>query len=500
MDVWCRQLLTESMVLAGLGAATGLAIAWWGSRALLVAASGGPSTALDLGLDTTVLGFTLSVAMLAVALFGIVPALFASRVDLASTMRAGASAVTGSALGARGRRAPLGRLLIAGQVALSVVLLVGAGMLVRSLRNVQSTDVGLDRDHLVVVDLDITTRGYSRTRLAAMVHSLHDQFAALPGVAAVSYSQNGIFSGSDSDMSIEIPGFEVRTVDDTTVAYDLAGPAYAHAIGARLVSGRDLEPSDEGRPARVALINATMAQFYFPNENAVGRYVLSSDSIAVQIVGVVADTHDHQPLTDAPKRRMYFPYVNTDTQPGQIGQPGSLRFEVRASGDPVALVQPIRKTVAAVDPQLPIDGIDPLESLMSDSIAGERLVAQLATAFGLLALALAAIGMYGVMSYAVSRRTGEMGLRVALGAQRRDVVGLILFDALRLVLAGLLVGLPLAVAAARLLRTQLHGVNVADPASIVAAVVVLAVSASAAALIPALRASKVAPIVALRAD
>ena len=156
--------------------------------------------------------------------------------------------------------------------------------------------------------------------------------------------------------------------------------------------------------------------------------------------------------------------------------------------------------MTAVDAHLPIDGIDPLALLMNDSIAGERLVAQFATAFGLLALALAAIGLYGVMSYAVSRRTGEMGLRVALGAQRRDVVGLVLFDALRLVVVGLVVGLPLAIAAARLLRTQLHGVNVADPASIVVAVVVLAASASAAALIPALRASKVAPIVALRAD
>ena len=451
-------------------------------------------------MDANVLGFTLVVVDARGR--ALRPRAGAARIARRSRDRRCAPARTRSR-GARSARAAARAawpsLLIAGQVALSVVLLDRRGDARAQSANVQSTDVGLDRDHLVVVDLDITTRGY---RAAPGDHGAFAArpFAAVPGVAAVSYSENGIFSGSDSDMSIEIPGFEVRTVDDTTVAYDLAGPAYAHAIGARLVSGRDLEPSDEGRPARVALINATMAQFYFPNENAVGRYVLSSDSIAVQIVGVVADTHDHQPLTDAPKRRMYFPYVNTDTQPGQIGQPGSLRFEVRASGDPVALVQPIRKTVAAVDPQLPIDGIDPLESLMSDSIAGERLVAQLATAFGLLALALAAIGMYGVMSYAVSRRTGEMGLRVALGAQRRDVVGLILFDALRLVLAGLLVGLPLAVAAARLLRTQLHGVNVADPASIVAAVVVLAVSASAAALIPALRASKVAPIVALRAD
>ncbi|MFI5230263.1 MAG: ADOP family duplicated permease [Gemmatimonadales bacterium] len=493
-----RQLLTESALLALLSTGVGLALAWWGTRMLLTASGSAPGT-VDIGLDGTVLAFTSAVSILAVALFGVVPAIRASRVDLASTMRSGASAVTGSALATRGQRAPLGRLLIAGQVALSVVLLVGAAMLVRSLRNVQSTDVGLDRDHLVVVDLDIGSRAYSRERLGNVVHELRDRIAALPGVAAVTYSANGIFSGSESNTTFEVPGFAVRDAADTMAAYDQVGPHYISAIGGRIVAGRDLEPNDEGGPPRVALVNETLARFYFPNENAVGKYLRFNDSIAVRIVGVAADTRDHS-LLDPVARRVYFPYVETDTQPGQLGQPGDLSLEVRVAGDPSAVVQPVRRVVAAIDPLLAIGGIEPLRTTMESSIQSEILLTHLASAFGVLALSLAAIGLYGVMSYAITRRTGEMGLRVALGAQSGDVMRLILFDAARLVIAGVVVGLPLALASARLLRAQLHGVETTDPVSIAVAVVVLTASALVAAFIPALRAARVPPVVALRAD
>ena len=193
------------------------------------------------------LAFTLGVSVFAVALFGLAPAMRASRVDLASTMRANAHAVAGSALGGRGQRAPLGKMLIAGQVALSVVLLMGATMLVRSLRNVQSVDVGLDRDHLVIVDVDINSRGYKMNELYAFVRNVAERLAALPGIAAVTYSENGIFSGTDSGTSVEIPGFIAKTADDTSIAYDQVGSGYAKAIGARLVAGRDLD-RDRRRP------------------------------------------------------------------------------------------------------------------------------------------------------------------------------------------------------------------------------------------------------------
>ena len=492
-----RQLLTESVVLALLGTLTGLLVAWWGSHALLlVAADGAPVIPLDLGFDTRVMGFTVAVSFVAVGLFGLLPALRGSRVELATAMRAGAPSVAGSALGNRGQRAPLGKLLIVGQVALSVVLLVGAAMLAHSLRNVEGTDVGLDRDHLLVLDVDVTARGYEGTRLANLAHVLRDRIAALPGVSAVAFSENGIFSGTESETTLELPGFTMRTADDSLVAYDQVGAGYAAAIGARVVEGRDVETHDEGRPGRVALVNQSFARFYFPGAAAVGKFFRTQDSLAIQIIGVVGDIRDHA-LEGAQKRRVYFPYAHSDTS---LGLPGALRFEIRTFGEPSASVQPVRAAVVAVDPSLPIDGLDPLSVLMRQSIREERLVARLATAFGAFALLFASIGLYGVMTYAITRRTGEIGLRAALGAQRHDVLGMVLSDAVRLVGAGIFVGLPLAFTAARMLGTQLHDVAAVDPLSIGVALGVLLASAVVAALVPALRASRVSPIVALRAE
>jgi len=493
-----RQLLTESAVLAILSAGVGLLVAWWGSRGLLTLASDGAPMALNLATDVSVLAFTLAVSVLAVALFGVVPALRASRVDLASAMRAQSPSVANSASGLRGDRIPVAKLLIAGQVALSVVLVIGAAMLVRSLRNVQGVDVGMDRDHLVLVDLDIGSRGYEGDRLASLVHSLRERIASVPGVAAVTFSENGIFSGTESQTTLEVPGFTARSPDDTTVAYDVVGPNYTGAIGAKLIAGRDFAASDEPSLPRVALVNQTLAKFYFPGQPPVGKYLHFNDSVAVEIVGVLADTRDHD-LEGQPTRRVYFSYLHAD-DPKNLGAPGSLRFEVRTTGDPSTVVQPIRRAVVSVDPSLPIDGVDPLPTLVRQSIREERLVARLASAFGAFALLLAAIGLYGVMTYAITRRTGEIGLRVALGAQRSDVIRMVLVDALRLVAVGLVIGVPVALLSMRFLRTQLHGVDAADPISIAVAVAVLVTSAVVAVMLPASRAARVSPIVALRAD
>jgi predicted lysophospholipase L1 biosynthesis ABC-type transport system permease subunit len=245
-------------------------------------------------------------------------------------------------------------------------------------------------------------------------------------------------------------------------------------------------------------VNQSLASFYFPGRSAVGEYLRFNDSVAVQIVGVIADTRDHE-LTGKPDRRVYFPYVHLRDSAFLDG-PGALRFAVRTSGDPVALAQTIRRTIASIDPQLPIDGVDPLVVLMRGTIGEQRLVAQLATAFGMLALVLAAVGLYGVMTYAITRRTGEIGLRMALGADQAKVIRMVLFDALRLVAVGVIVGLPIALASTRLLRSQLHDVATTDPVSITVAIGVLAASAVAAVMLPALRASRVSPIVALRAE
>ena len=348
-----RQLLTEAAVLSIVSAAAGLLVARGASRWLITLAAGGAATSVvGDGLSPTVLAFTLAVSIVAVGVFGLAPALHATRIDLATSMRAGAQAVTGSAPGLRGRRRPLGSLLIVGQVSLSVVLLVGAAILARSLSNLQSVDVGFDRDHLVIADLDINARGYVGTPLANLVHSLRDRVAAIPGIRDATFSENGIFSGSDSHTSIAVPGFTARTADDTMIAYDNVGAGYARAIGAHLVAGRDLLASDENKPARVALVTRGLVDFYFPHQDGIGKYIRFSDSIDVQIVGVIADARDHR-LTGVVDRRLYFPYVHTDTNSSQLGNPGALRLEVRTAGDPAAVVDQIRKAIVAVDPSLP---------------------------------------------------------------------------------------------------------------------------------------------------
>ena len=489
-----RQLLTESLVLAVAGAAGGLLVASWGSRLLVTLALEANTVPLDLRLDLPVLTFTLVLSLGAVALFGLAPAIRASRVDLATTMRAQARAVSGGLGAAAGRRMPAAKLLIAAQVALSVVLLTGAALLVRSLRALESQPMGLDREHLLIVDLDIGSRGYTAAQRNAAVQDLAARFQRIPGVVGVSYSENGIFSGTESQTNVSAEGFTFtpRASNDSLVSYDVVGPHYAAAIGARLLQGRDLDATDNTASAHVALVNETLARFYFPGASAVGKWI-RSDTTTMQIVGVIADVQDHD-LRASPVRRFYAPFLSA------LDDPVAARFEVRTAGDPARIGPEVRRVVTAMDAKLPIDGIDPLTRLTRQSVREERLLARLATGFGIGALLLAAIGLYGVMTYAVTRRTGEIGLRVALGARRTEVVSLVVRDAMKVVALGFVVGLPVALGILRFLRAQLHGIDTADPLSLGLALAVLLVSALVAVMMPALRASRVSPIVALREE
>ncbi len=490
-----RQLMTEGAVLGLLGAAAGLVVARWGSRLLLaLVADGGSVIPLDLALDLRVLAFTASLSFLTVALFALAPALRASRVDLASAMRASAKSLTGGALGARGQRIPVGKLLISAQVALSLMLLVGTALLVRSLRNVQGSDTGLDRDHLLIADVDIYSRDYLGDRLMQASRELRERLAHLPAVEAVSFSANGIFSGSESASNVGVPGFVARERTDSTARYDEVGPGYANAIGARLLEGRDFTDADVPGSEPVLLVNQSFVRFYFGGRNPVGRVIRVNDSTQARIVGVVADVKDHT-LVGEPVTRYYVPYLQH-----LFGDPGALRLLIRTRGDPATMSIAVRRAIGAFDHDLPIDDLEPLSALMRDSVREERLLARLASGFGVMALLLAAVGLYGVMTYAITRRTGEIGLRVALGAGRGTVIGMVLGDAMRLVLVGVVVGVPLALAASRLLRNQLHGVGTTDPVSLTIALAVLGTCGVVAALLPAWRASRVAPVVALRED
>jgi predicted permease len=485
-----RQLMTESAMLAAVGGVAGLAFAWWGSRALAAAAAVGRAPIAPTRVDASVVGFTLAVTIVAVVAFGLAPALRTSRVDIASSLRA--KGRVSHRPRARGGRVPIGRVLIPLQVTVSLVLLVGATLLARSLLNLDSGDAGLDRDHLLVVDVDAGTRGYAGARFAALTRDIVARLAALPGVRAVSYSQNGLFSGHEATALVAIPGFTGHGPDDSIVHYDFVGTGYMRAIGGTLLRGRDVEASDAaGRPS-VAVVNEALEHFYFGRGSAIGKTIFFDTGVPTTIVGVVADVRDHS-LTESAPRRAYVPYAQ---QIADTDRP-SLVVEVRAAGDPAALVAPVREAITAVDDDLPLAAIAPLSVTMRASVREQRLVAVLAIGFGVVALALAAIGLYGVMTYAVARRTGEIGLRAALGAGRSDVIWLVLGDGLRLVVVGIALGAPLALVAARSLRGQLYDVPPTDPLSIAIALVVLVASAVFAALLPALRASRVSPAVAL---
>jgi predicted permease len=383
-------------------------------------------------------------------------------------------------------------MVIAGQVALSLLLLVGAGVLTRSMWSLQNADVGMDRDHLLVIDLDARGGSYMGDRFVLLAQQLAERFQRIPGVASVSYSENGLISGTESQSTVGVEGFLARTAEDSLINWDEAGPAYAHTIGSRVLEGRDLTSQDRN-PARVALVNESFARYYFHGAPAVGRHIqMDADSAGYEIVGVIADAQDHD-LRAAPVRRAYFSILNPI-------ETGPLRMIVRTSGNPAAVASSVRREIVAQDANLPISSIDPLSALLKESIRTERLVAKLAVGFGTLALLLAAIGLYGVMSYAISRRTGEIGLRVALGAQPSDVVRMIVWDGTRLVIAGLIAGFVITIFAVRLLRGQLYGVGALDPLALSTAVGVLLASGTLAALIPALRGARVTPLDALRED
>jgi predicted permease len=487
-----RQLLTESLILAALGGAAGLLVAFWGSRALLRLAGGSlGAVPLDARLDWRVLGFTVALTGVTAVLFGLLPALRTTRVDPATSLRAGGRGATGSIMGGPGRLG-LGKLLVVLQVALSLTLLVGTGMLLRSTRALTSVDPGLARDRLLIVTVDAAPTGLTDERLAQLVRSQLERLRAIPGVAAASFSENGIFSGTESATGLKVPGYTMRSADDSTVNFDRVGPGYVEAIGARLIAGRDFTGEDDERAPGVALVNASMAAHYFPHGAALGQRVVV-DSTSYEIVGVVADTRDHQ-LRQEPGPRLYLPMSQAAPMPLEY------TFELRAAGDPAQLVAAVRRELAAVNGSAMVLNSDPLAALMEQSISQDLLVARVASIFGMLALGLAALGLYGVMTYTTQRRTNEFGVRMALGADAPRVGRMVLREAMTLVCGGVLVGVPLALVATRLLRSQLFGVGPVDPPSIGAALGVLVVSAAVAGCLPAARAARVGPAEALRAE
>ncbi|MEP6763671.1 MAG: ABC transporter permease [Gemmatimonadaceae bacterium] len=487
-----RQLVTESSLLAVGGALGGILVAWGGIRLIIAMEPNAGPSSIDFSLDPIVLLFAAVVAIVSVVFFGLIPALRASQVNLATAMRG----TIGWERGRRGvpgiGRIGLNQALVAGQVALSLVLIVSAGLLSRDLRKLETAETGIDQAHLLTVDLDADGAGYHDKRLAVLAETMRRETSSQSGVKSVSYSESGLFSGRSMQVTVSVPGFVTKNGEDINAGFDAVGPNYVKTIGARIIVGRDIDEHDVAESERVVLINESLARVFFAGRTALGATIKNGNS-ELRIVGVIADIKDNA-LSAPPMPRFYVPYLQNASS-----TPRNLIVLVKSTelGDPGKIGPLMRSTVKRVDGSIEVAGIASVAVRMERSLSGERSLMRLALALGGLALLLAAIGLYGVMSYAVSRRTNEIGLRMALGADRSAVLRMVFGDAMRLVLLGVAIGMPACLALTRLLGSQLHGVGAIDPVSLIGAVVVLCASAALAALSPAVRASRVAPMRAI---
>jgi predicted permease len=508
-----RQLLTESLLLAGLGGALGVACAGWGSRLLLgLASRTDEPIPLDVDLDWRKLAFALGVALATGIGFGLAPALQATRVDLASSLKEGAGAIgAGAGAGAGSRRGAggrLGRALVAGQIGLSLLLLIGAGLLVRSLQNLMGVDSGVARDGLVLAWVNPRLLGYDDDRLVALYTRLVERLETLPGVRSASLCNERLLSGSSWDENVVLPGYTPRPDEDTATELRVVTPRYFETVGLPLVAGRAFGPRDRQGAPKVAIVDEAMARRFWPHLAAGGAaarvlgqrfgFGPPGNSRNLEIVGVVRNARAIR-LRAEPAPTAYLPVAQ---------RPGVLRdLEVRVAGGggaagqpPAGLVASLRQAIAEVEPKLPVFSVITMDEQIARSLARERAVARLTAFFGLLALSLAAIGLYGVMSYSVARRTNEIGLRMALGAPRGQVVGLVMRDTVLLIAAGVAAGLAAASATLRLAASQLFGLSAYDPETLAAATLALVAVALAAGFLPARRAADTDPMVALRHD
>ena len=482
-----QQLLIESMLLAAVAAVLGVIAASWGGHLLLAVVHSDPPVELAVAPNATVLAFTAGSTLACVVLFGLVPAFRVTRVDLAAALRAHGRGLGGAP--ARIGRVPAARLLVVAQIALSTVLLIGSGLLVRSMGQLLGADLGLDRDHLLVVHVATSRTSYVGARLLAFRRELTGRLRQVPGVDAVSYSQGGPFSGGQSSGHVTIPGFVAQADSEGEVEYDSVGPEYFRAIGARLLAGRDFTAADMTERGGVCVIDGTMATHYFRGRDPIGRTVVL-DSEPFTIVGVVRDV-EYSDVRARPVRRVYFP--DASAQP----MPRSFELQLHVRGRPQRFVEPVRQVLLAADRTVPVT-VEPLVDRVRRSVSEDLLLMQVTTFFGTLTLVLAALGLYGITTYATTQRTGEFGLRAALGAEPWRVAGLVVRDALLVALAGIAIGMPIGIAATSLLRATLFGVSPLDPVALGTAVALLAVTVLAASYLPAWRASRVSPLEALR--
>jgi predicted permease len=483
-----RQTLTESLTLAALGGAVGLVVAYWTTRALLrLASTGTRAIPLDAQLDARVLMFAVGITILAGLLCGLAPALRVARTNQYDGFKTGGRVVSGGG----GHRLALGRMLVVVQIALSLILVTAAGLFVKTFQNLVNIDPGFERESLVIAQIDIRAAGYTIEQLPALYERLLFAARAVPGVSSASLSFIGLANGGQRLSGVRVPDRQLAS-GTNQAQENLATPDFFRTTGIQLLSGRGFTDADVAGKPKVAVVSQTFAKHFFGTDSAVGKrfgYDMPPD---VEVVGVMRDVRANALRLDAP-RLVYYPLA-------QGTREYATSLEARVTGRPDAVITGLRNALATVDRDLPVREVIQMENMLTRGLVRERLVARLAGGFGALALLLAAIGMYGVISYSVARRTNEMGVRLALGASPAGVAGVVLRDALATIVLGLVFGIALGLPLLRLTQRLVYGLSPHDPATLAASSGLLLFVGVLAALVPAIRASRIDPIEAIRAE
>ncbi|HEY6400233.1 MAG TPA: ABC transporter permease, partial [Blastocatellia bacterium] len=478
-----RQLLTESVLLAISGGAAGLLLAWRGVELLLAIAPDNLPRAYDIRLDTRVAGFTLLVSLLTGIVFGLLPALQASKIDLGAMLKEGGR----DAAGLLRRR--LRGLMVVGEVALAFVLLIGAGLLIRSFAQLTEVNPGIDPHRVLTMEIVLPTAKYSYSQIAPFFQQTLERVRALPGIEEAATVHPLPLGGGHVSAGFDIEGRPEEPIP-FNAGLRFISPDFFKTFRVPLVNGRLLAENDGDKAPPVVVVNESLARNYFASEDPLGKRIIY-DGLARSIVGIVGDVK-HSALDKETKPEIYFPMAQVTRR--------TMSLAVRTSGDPLQMVAAVRGQVWALDRDQPIYNIQTMEQLMARAVAPRRFNMLLLSLFALVGLALAAVGLYGVLSYTVTQRTHEIGVRMALGAQRDDVLRLVIGEGMKLAFIGALIGLGGALALTRLLKTLLFDVSATDPLTFIVIAALLIIVALLACWIPARRAASMDPLVSLRVE
>jgi predicted permease len=499
-----RALLTESILLACIGGAAGLALAYAGSRAiLLIAFRGAAYVPIDTSPSLPILAFTFVLSLITGVIFGVAPAWASSHSNPAEALR-GANRST------RDRSALPQKSLVVAQAALSLVLLAMAGLVTQSLRNLEQLNYGFQTRGRVIIELSPQNAGYKAAQLPGLYQSIRDRLGHVPGVLSLSYS---LYSPQDGDSwtdDVFIQGRTRESTQDTSVTWLRVSPDYFKTIGTPVIRGRAIGEQDTATSQRVVVVDESFVKKFFPGQDPIGQhfgFAQDGHSGDYEIVGVVKDTQYRDPTGDDKQNPMfflgYFQTVQYQAQNYQRMDDNSQyikEIELQVAGDPANLVPQLRNTLAGIDPNLSITDVRTMTEQVDRVFNQQRLLARLTELFSLLALLLASIGLYGVTAYNIARRTSEIGIRMAVGADRKDIVAMVLRGAFGQVGIGLIVGVPLVIVAGRLMSSKLYGVGTFNPLTTAAAILALAFCAFIAGLVPARRAASIEPVRALRIE